>query len=159
MWVTQAPLEYTVPVISKPLTRASVFSLSVPTLLLSQELSSVSFPLPCSEELGGGAPLMLQTADITMVFLIQQILCGWQEHLHELRHLPDDMNGTQRCLQKNEGGRHSNGSEHSPPPSYNARTSMSYLRLPSFGELSPQAGKGPLAGRELSGPFQRHDQD
>lgn len=35
---------------------------------------------------------------LTMVFLAQQVFCGWKEHFHKFWNLPDDMNCTQRCL-------------------------------------------------------------
>lgn len=57
----------------------------------------------------------------TMVFLAQQVFCGWKEHFHEFRNLPDDMNCTQCRLstQKktlNEGNvqTSSNCSAHTP---------------------------------------------
>lgn len=43
-------------------------------------------------------PVYRKYNTLTMVFLTQQVLCGWKEHLHELWNLPDDMNCTQCCL-------------------------------------------------------------
>lgn len=35
---------------------------------------------------------------LTMVLLTKQVFCGWKEHFHQLRNLPDDVNCTQRRL-------------------------------------------------------------
>lgn len=35
---------------------------------------------------------------LTVVLLIQQVFCGREEHFHEFRNLPDDVDRTQRRL-------------------------------------------------------------
>lgn len=50
--------------------------------------------------LESGLALLSTVSAITVVLLVQQVFGGWQEHLHKFRHLSDDMDSAQRCLER-----------------------------------------------------------